>query len=399
MDTAELNAGFWFRFDRYEMWRGYIRPVRNARLQRYDPWGERSAFGGRADNKPRWSPRYQSLLDLADQQTRDPAAYLENVKNWCQTNGPLGLLLQRTLRVTLAPRFERRARRRSPQVPEEWAAYFRAIPPRRGLVPMVVQHHRTTRGWRTVHTPIAQLQGSPQRHRHGQLVPNGSSAPDVPRPGALIQPIEWIEEWADESLATTWARFFPNVPEVRAETHQYPQPLSDEFCRQYAEPVADFSAAVRSFRAWIEEIGDANAKQLQHWFADVPVRELHGVLASVSPVVVPKPRAMPALLWIGPSLFASIVMMAVQDLTAAKRLIRCRNDTCGKLTIVPPTAGRAQDYCSVRCRNTAQVRRKQEKRTKAKRLILMGYTAEKVAAKTHVAARVAQDWVDRWQRK
>lgn len=58
-----------------------------------------------------------------------------------------------------------------------------------------------------------------------------------------------------EALATTWARYFQNVPAERAEDFEYPIPLSDDFWAIHQEPVADFVASARALVTAVNLVG------------------------------------------------------------------------------------------------------------------------------------------------
>jgi hypothetical protein len=56
----QFIAGRWFRFDRYQLENGFIRPARGASLQSYDPF----EMYERSKKECRGKPPYQTLLDL-----------------------------------------------------------------------------------------------------------------------------------------------------------------------------------------------------------------------------------------------------------------------------------------------------------------------------------------------
>ncbi len=59
--ALEIATGMWWRFERYEIWDGCIRPASGAKLKPYDPWDEyRKALGAR---KQVPTP-YESLFSL-----------------------------------------------------------------------------------------------------------------------------------------------------------------------------------------------------------------------------------------------------------------------------------------------------------------------------------------------
>ena len=68
-------------------------------------------------------------------------------------------------------------------------------------------------------------------------------------------------------MGETWARFFPDVAEAERENHQYPQPLTDEFWEQYAEPLDSFLRAVAVLRdalQYLENIGPAEDESFEN---------------------------------------------------------------------------------------------------------------------------------------
>src|SRR5262249_39347860 len=66
-------------------------------------------------------------------------------------------------------------------------------------------------------------------------------------PCALLQPLRGAGV-ITESLSTTWSRFFPDVRHDQCETFPYPEPLTDDFWRQYAEPLGDFLSGMHALR-------------------------------------------------------------------------------------------------------------------------------------------------------
>jgi hypothetical protein len=122
-DTLQAATGRWWRFTKYVLSEGYVRPARGARLEAYDPWADywRSRERGEV-------PPYQSLLDLlraikwnpsegSDSRLIGPAApellepeAVHQLLAWCAAHGLLGVLPQRALLLTLAPRFQRAGR-------------------------------------------------------------------------------------------------------------------------------------------------------------------------------------------------------------------------------------------------------------------------------------------------
>ena len=91
-------VGQWWKFTRYELKDGYIRPAPDATLSAYDPWSE---------PPPRANTAYASLANLVprgrdagDKGTVSPDTATA-VLAWCQQYGLLGVLLRRVEKVVL----------------------------------------------------------------------------------------------------------------------------------------------------------------------------------------------------------------------------------------------------------------------------------------------------------
>jgi hypothetical protein len=56
-----LQLGGWWKFDRYEIDDGYIRPVTGAKLVKYDPW---EMYHQATSQKAAVSPPHTQLLQL-----------------------------------------------------------------------------------------------------------------------------------------------------------------------------------------------------------------------------------------------------------------------------------------------------------------------------------------------
>src|ERR1035438_9429280 len=96
----KIFADYWFRFDRYEIKGGYIRPAPGAKLSQYEPWRTFGAPKGKIGIKQPYEP----LLALAKLLDPDPSDVgsvraAENadhlILEWCSQNGLLGILLHR----------------------------------------------------------------------------------------------------------------------------------------------------------------------------------------------------------------------------------------------------------------------------------------------------------------
>src|ERR1051325_2924953 len=135
----------WWKFNRYELANGCIKPAHNAKLQLYDPW---EGFLD-ARRKTNAQPPYQALFavlieagvrDISISGDDSPLEELpvndeglltistkaeEKLLSWCSNYGLLGILSHRTHFVTLAARWKPIARRNETVFPAH-KRYFRA---------------------------------------------------------------------------------------------------------------------------------------------------------------------------------------------------------------------------------------------------------------------------------
>lgn len=341
--------GTWWRFERYELRDGYVRPAPGAVLQAYDPWvaywEARSIRGGGAGLSP-----YESLLELAwagrllatgigEEVVLEPASE-RAVLEWCGRWGLLGVLSHETELATLAPRWIRR--------PEDRAA-------RRGPVPMLPAYAWGPGGWEPTDEPLRDrfdpvLEGI--QAKEGALVPEELWPDDSASPHALRR-LLGEGTWDMSPLGEAWGPYFPDVAEADRDTYPYPLPLSEAFWAAYAEP----AVAILSVGAFLlDTLRQLNpAFEGDEQLLDIAVRTtrgdqgLYSLLAGVQPAVgelTPDRRYRRA--WRTKSLLASFAMMAYLELTDDKRILACEED--GR----PFVSGAYQArYCSERCRRRA----------------------------------------------
>jgi hypothetical protein len=354
-------AGRWWRFTKYEIRDGSIRSAPGAELQLTDPW---AAYRDSRQGRTRQAPPYESLLGVLRNlsfQVSKTAEEIERVEltpegsrallGWCETFGLLGILLNRTLMVTLGPRWERQRGRTGN------GDLLRPV--QRGYV-------RTTTGWR----PMRPRQGMPFAR------PTASAWTLVGSPvRADLLPRRWPTAGAivdvgstgvqEESLSRTWAKFFPDVPARERETWAYPIPLSEDFWRHYAEPLDDFLFAVLGLRQTLERLTTSKSRPHENdaqTSIEGDIQSLQRLVASVSPTLKRPRRGGFAQQWHSSSLLGSLAMMALLDLTEQRRVVACR--VCDRVFVTSAWQGR---YCSPRCRWTAQKRASRAKKRKRQR--------------------------------
>ncbi len=368
--------GVWWRFDKYEIRDGYIRPASRAALKRWQPLDDFQAI--RAGRREQDSP-YQSLLRLVNGLRWDANAQLilestDALLRWCGENGLLGLLLHQVQVVRFAPRWEHRIEQ--PVPPDVQAAakqlrdsvgrsrdagmkqvarWFEQPPPKREpLFYTQRMYSRSSCGsfrFGDIQTLTTTLKG--HRQQRGKIVSGAQwhgSACDV-----LIHNF-WTGDWEEEPITKTWARFFPRIPAEQRATYQYPEPYSDEFWHLYAEPVDDFLAAARMFKQAFdsaalfkesEEIDDGGDG------IKPTMGKLNALVPAVGPALVKLPDGGVEQRVVSPSLLGSLAVMAQQDLASDRRVIRCANDKCRLVFVV---VGYQTRHCSRQCAFVAEKR-------------------------------------------
>ena len=142
----------------------------------------------------------------------------------------------------------------------------------------------------------------------------------------------------------------------------YPCPLSEEFWAAYQEPVWEWQRAAISFKASADVISNYAIKQFKGVAAvlDDELRKanlglwLLNSLASSETAYYKFDTTELQEHQASTSLLSTMAKMFFLDVMAKRRLLRC--GAC-ELLFVSNDLERAK-YCSVRCRNTAQVRRR-----------------------------------------
>jgi hypothetical protein len=146
-----------------------------------------------------------------------------------------------------------------------------------------------------------------------------------------------------ERLSTTWARFFPDVPEEAQETFPYPEPLTEPFWKVYGEPLDEFLSGARALQDLLHGIkmqGEGRLRQFQTLTG--------GAFAIADSLVAPMGLGVRIsrrvdLNFVGNSLLATLTVMLLEDLSRGKAL-QC---PCGQLFV---SSAYQAHYCSRRCR-------------------------------------------------
>ena len=321
-------VGQWWKFTRYELKDGYIRPAPDAILSEYDPWSEPppgadTAYASLANLVPRgWNAGNNGTV---------PPDTAAAVLAWCQQYGLLGVLLRRVEKVVLQAWTEKEG-----VTPQEWNGTEERWYPDQ----VQVQFYRNSKGWQLKTYRDAIIEGESPR-------PNPA--------GVILHPIDDSVEMVFEPFGKTWARFFPSVPLDQRESYRYPLPLTQEFWALYHEPIEEFIRTAALLEAPLttlakdRETGPGFTIRSVDNYA-LAIHELNEYVETVRWHLRQTPNGM-VQQWTSPSLFASLVLMALQDVAGAKRPKICL--TCSGLFVSPAYQAR---YCSVRCRHTMNKR-------------------------------------------
>lgn len=354
--------GAWWRFSAYELRDGYIRPKRRAKLARYEPPPD---FQVARNERKRSDMAHATLINLVARLKTDTRGGLDAdsraaLLGWCSKYGLLGLLLHQVHAAHFAPHWEPR-RPANPDDIAEAQGILRALmnrnpvwrerlsratdKPRKQRLCLTQQvYNRTAAGTFQFGELQHQWPSNPPKNARPGSLAKLDQVPERARPMVVLQELT-SGEWRTETLATTWGGFFPAVPTGQKETYGYPKPYSEEFWREYAEPLNQVISAATALR---QAMQDARRGI---------VTGLNSLVSLAGPAIVPiKGKLVQRL--VSPSLFGSLVIMAQVDL-ASGRLIKCRNERCANIVV----ALNAQSaYCSPQCRYAETKRRSRRRK-------------------------------------
>lgn len=350
------TRGEWWRFSLYEIQDGCLRPAPDAQPEWYDPWpefqGTRALTVGQAPAATQ--PAYQSLAKLVHQlkyhagHKRYPDCLTEQSQNdileWCQQHGLLGVLLSRWEAISLAP-------------------------------------------WRNSSGDWVQLRYS---RGFGQVIQQREISGDAQdnKPSVLIHRLNDLS-LVEEPPQKTWSRFFPTVEFAERNSFPYPAPYTDDFCRLYGERLMDFCNAAKLITGAMTHLGrrvaDSKggpdlARQQALDTINLLRRPVVSVLDLEDDQTVGARRE-------APSLLASFADMFAQDLAYGHAMLQC---TCCGVAFVS-SAYQAQ-YCSVNCRLRGQKRRLRAQMKKAKALHAEGQEPHQIAAAVGQPVSIVDGW-------
>ena len=361
---VEIRSQLWWKFSRYELRDGYIRPARAAKLLRYQPWDahwQARRHPGRKQQSPYFSLT-TLVSDLGASPTVDGRLTLnpfaeKKVLDWCDQFGLLGVLLQQTQHVVFPPRVVENTL--DDDAPPPWPAtavlehYVREVP--------------TWKGVSSYSRPGGAVWDSSAITNFWEPVPEGLPSESLPDCGPLTSdhplPAEWPpphvlsrhitgQVWQHVSLEEGWFKFFPDL---RDHTKPTPAPLSDTFWKAYAEPLDLFLGGAALLKQAMEASqirrsvkGEDREDRLKQSIRAFPGEDaLRGLVNAVAPSFVrerQRPNRREGIL-LAPSLLGMFAAMLLDDLTIGKNIRRCA--ACPNLFA---SGAHAANYCSERCR-------------------------------------------------
>ena len=342
------GIGYWWRFSAYEMRDMVIGPADGAKLEQYDPWRNPKA--------------YQSLLDLARAPRRFPpsAGAERQILDWVTEYGLLGVLPHELLLMTLPP---------------QWLSLSPGDD-KSMLFPTTVSYIRTSTGWSsrwsaTLYYPP--LSGAPERAGSAvgpDVIQNIlQSRGTIPPAQVIRQPIG-TDELRVEDTDVACRQFFRftlprSVEDLNSQLPRgvYPQLLSDDFWARYCEPLPNFLSAADQLLSSLESLAKARRGMSSEHAAEVwrAGRQLHALLAPVSPILHNLYEGTLRQRWASTSLLATLAMQAYMDLTSDGRVLIC---VCGKVFI---SSDRRAAFCSPQCRWRAHQRAYRKRKARKKR--------------------------------
>lgn len=338
-DGRELRERQWWRFDRYEVVAGILRPCADAEPVAYLPWFD--YITGRKRKKIDRSPApYQDLLALAHA-LWDPdsdgsyadlnAEQQQVVVDWASRYGLLGLWHHEALLALFpdTPGDGGRVRLRGyERVPWGWRQVDGGFVERRATARTgPVRGHRL---------PDALVAAMPKDVWRDALPAGGFLLRDLPTGAISTTPLD-----------SQWRLYFDERGPLGKAVWPIPSPDSVEFWRSYGEPVA-----------MIVFVANELARSIDPGL-DSQMTTLNNFAAPAAPALVHSPEG---LSWglDSPSLVASMAAMIIADLAGGARPVVC---PCGVPFL---TRAYQSAYCSVQCKNTAHTKRRRAEAEKLK---------------------------------
>lgn len=357
----QYSSGGWWRFSRYEIRDGAIRPTEDAVLGEYDPW-QLYRISEWDSGTP---PPYHSLIALmtsigaffdealsmwrlgGSTEDESPISFKENsltsseqaaILDWCPRFGLLGILPHTALTIQLPIRYSPRVgaglqvEREHIRVNGKW---LRRVFAR--CTPRVVESAEFLDEEMRVVFPEDHNILDQHEVIRWPILGDDDEFFRVPKAAFFSKFQTGVTPDFDGnvSMGELLHRFFPDI-QRSGDSFECPLPLTPEFWGIYSEQLHDFLESAMAFLDAVESISayprTASPSHLE-WFLE-PI----GVSLSIGSDLRLQEQ------WVCPSLLSSFARMAVHDLSADRRIRRC--DCCGQPFVTNRPTAR---YCSQPC--------------------------------------------------
>jgi hypothetical protein len=329
----------WWRFDRYQIAAGAIRPAPKARLETFDPWNTFARAKGQFRTvETIWG----NLAELVRQLEQDavaectPSSQGEKlILDWCHRYGLLGLLPGTAVKIDLPPTYQDARRSFGVSSPSgrlravEWESYGQ-------VAGHWLRHTRQSGEFNVKRTPWTA----------------GQRAAVGPEESYRTVSWSWIDfEWKTETTVNVLKPYFVQPTPAC--------PLSARFWSTYQEPIRLWVHAAKEFVASLELISNHATQRFarekvqpeEELKINQALWRLNSLAASQASYYefgssVLTEQAASA------SLLSAMAKMFLLDIIDRRRLIRCA--TCGRIFVSNEPKSQ---YCKIACRSLAQTRR------------------------------------------
>jgi len=338
MRTA-VETARWWRFSRYEIVAGVVRPSAGAEAEEYDPWQLYTSGRRRGQHGDRIAAPYQDLVNLGcDVRKCDVDGSYSNLDlrqekrllKWCRTYGLLGLWHHEVL-LALFP-----------------------DGPQSGAGGALRGYERAPSGWREIRARTGPVRRD--QEVHGLRLPDELLAgfphevwrTSLPSGGFVIRELP-NAAISHVGLDPMWRLHFHADGALGRPAWPIPSPKSIEFWQAYGEPVSMIAFAALEMAAAVEHLASVGKGML------LARDGLNRLAAPSSPALV-KNEGGWTQGWSSPSLLATLAAMAITDAAGGARSAVCL--ACGAPFLTQAYQAR---YCSSRCKETARTRRRRAK--------------------------------------
>ncbi len=238
-----LNRAVWWRFSKYEIRNGRIAPTPDSRLIPYDPHGPELV------EQP-----HSALYNLVKSSGFSTHPYvvhgvtdtqIEGILKWCESFGLLGLLPAKLLQLNTWPRWT-----------EQYGSDLK--------FPTFSFILRTPTGWKDGGVLRPEVY-SADAIKNSPLTPKEAKMYKSPRQAEFPRVMQY-EDGQFSSRTPQEAqlyRYFPGMQPKDADKAHYPLPCSQDFWRQYGEPLGEFITAIKQITFIMDQASDFLAGRIE----------------------------------------------------------------------------------------------------------------------------------------